>query len=562
MKQSPLFGISALFAAVALGLTGCDKPAAPTDTADKAPTDHTTKAGAVIDRNTADLAPVQEVSIDNSAEPESLDPHKVSGVPESNLIRQMFVGLVSTDIDGKTIGGMAESWDNKDNLVWTFKLRDAKWSNGDPVTAQDFVYSWQRLIDPATASPYASYLDDARVLNAKEIMDGKAKPSELGVRAIDDKTFEVTLSEPVPYFADMLIHTSVKPVHKATVEKFGEKWTDPANIVVNGPYKLTAWQVNDRITMDRNSAYYDDANTKINRVHFLPITDDVASYNRFKTGELDVGHIPIEQFTVAKTEIGDQLKVRPSLCVYYYEMNNQKPPFNDPRVREAFKLATDRETIANKILAQGQMPAYQLTPPAVNGNVKFTPEWQSLDRAKRLERARQLLTEAGYGDAKPLKFDMLYNTSESHKKIAVAAASFWQEIMPSVKVNLVNQEWKTYLDTKQAGNFQMARAGWCADYNEASSFLNTFKSNNSNNYGHYKNENYDALLLKTLQPAVSDDQRSALYIEAEKTLDADSGTIPIYHYVAVSAVKPYVLNYTGNDALDNYQVKDWAIAKH
>lgn len=240
--------------ALSMMLVGCGDKSASNNSA------------ANIDPNV--LADKQELVINNGAEPESLDPHKVSGVPESNILRQMFVGLTTTDPDGKTIPGMAESWESADNKVWTFKIRDAKWSNGDPVTAEDFVYSFRRVVDPNTASPYASYLADDKVLNAQEVIDGKVKPDALGVKALDEKTLQVTLSEPVPYFPDTLIHTSVKPVPQKVVEKFGEKWTDPANIVVNGPYKISEWQVNDKIVLERNESYYDNANTTLEKLRY------------------------------------------------------------------------------------------------------------------------------------------------------------------------------------------------------------------------------------------------------------------------------------------------------
>lgn len=510
------------------------------------------------------LADTQAITINNGTEPESLDPHKVSGVPESNLLRQMLVGLVTTDPDGKTTAGMATEWSSDDNKVWTFKLRDAKWSNGDAVTANDFVYSLRRVVDPTTASPYASYLADAKVVNAQDIIDGKVKTDSLGVKAIDDKTLEITLSEPVPYFPDMLIHTSVKPVHQKTVEEFGDKWTDPANIVVNGAYKLKEWKVNDKIVLERNASYYDDANTKIDTVTFLPISENTTDVARYKAGEIDMTYneLPPEQFNQLKSEFGSQVHISPSLCTYYYEFNTVKPPFDDVRVRRALALALDRNIITDKVIGQGQTPAYQFTPPATNGNLKFSPDWEALEQAKRVEEAKKLLTEAGYGDSKPLKFELLYNTNENHKKIAVAVASLWKETLGSVEVTLTNQEWKTYLDARREGNYQVARAGWCGDYNEASTFLNILKSGNSNNHGKYSSQAFDNAMTQTLVAGVDEAQRTNLYNQAEAQLDADMPLLQIYHYVNPRMIKPYVIGFTGNDALDNWQVKDMSIAKH
>ncbi|WP_312752552.1 ABC transporter substrate-binding protein [Psychrobacter sanguinis] len=519
-------------------------------------------SAANIDPNV--LADKQELVINNGAEPESLDPHKVSGVPESNILRQMFVGLTTTDPDGKTIPGMAESWESADNKVWTFKIRDAKWSNGDPVTAEDFVYSFRRVVDPNTASPYASYLADDKVLNAQEVIDGKVKPDALGVKALDEKTLQVTLSEPVPYFPDTLIHTSVKPVPQKVVEKFGEKWTDPANIVVNGPYKISEWQVNDKIVLERNESYYDNANTTLEKITLLAIASSTTDVARYQAGEIDITYneVPPEQFASLKEQLGDQLQVSPMLCTYYYEFNTVKPPFNDARVRRALALALDRNTISDKVVGQGQTPAYQLTPVATNGMQNNTPEWQSWDQAKRVEEAKKLLKEAGYSESKPLKFELLYNTNDNHKKIAVAASSLWKQSLGFVDVSLINKEWKTYLDTRRNGNYQVARAGWCGDYNEPSTFLNIVKTGNSNNQGKYSSANFDSLMTQTLKAGVTPEQRAGIYQQAEAQLDADMPNINVYHYVSPRLIKPYVVGFSTKDPLDNWQAKDLKVAKH
>lgn len=436
--------------------------------------------------------------------------------------------------------------------------------NDDPVTAEDFVYSMRRLVDPNTASPYSSYLVDAKVVGADQIVDGKAGIETLGVKAIDDKTLQITLSEPVPYFPDMLIHNSVKPVHKKTVEAFGDKWTAPENIVVNGPYKPTQWQINDKIVLTRNASYYDDANTTIDTVTFLPIPSSTTDVARYQAGEIDVTYneIPTEQFASLKEQVGDQLTVSPYLCTYYYEFNTVKPPFNDPNVRRALALALDRDTIADKVIGQGQMAAYQLTPPATNGDIANSPEWSTWDQEKRVTEAKKLLTEAGYSDSNPLTFELLYNTNDNHKKTAVAATSLWKQALGFVDVTLTNKEWKTYLDTRRNGNYQIARAGWCGDYNEASAFLNIAKSDNSGNYGKYNNANFDSLMAQTLKAGVSPEQRANLYKQAEAQLDQDMGLLNIYHYVSPRLVKPYVIGFPTKDILDNWQVKNLSIAKH
>lgn len=509
------------------------------------------------------LAEKQTLVRNNGSEVQSLDPHKIEGVPESNINRDLFEGLLISDVDGKPSPGVAEKWENKDFKVWTFHLRkDAKWSDGTPVTAQDFVYSWQRLANPNTASPYASYLQYGHIVNIDDIIAGKKPVTDLGVKALDDHTFEVTLSEPVPYFYKLLVHSSVSPVPRAAVEKFGEKWTQPANIVTNGAYKLKDWVVNERIVLERNTNYWDNAKTVINQVTYLPISSEVTDVNRYRSGEIDMtyNNMPIELFQKLKKEIPNEVHVDPYLCTYYYEINNQKAPFNDVRVRTALKLALDRDIIVNKVKNQGDLPAYSFTPPYTDGAKLVEPEWFKWSQEKRNEEAKKLLAEAGYTAEKPLTFDLLYNTSDLHKKLAIAAASIWKKNL-GANVKLENQEWKTFLDTRHQGNYDVSRAGWCADYNEPTSFLNMVLSDSSNNTVHYKSPAFDKLIADTLK--VTDEaQRSELYSKAEQQLDKDSAIVPVYYYVNARLVKPWVGGYSGKDPMDNIHVKDLYIIKH
>lgn len=509
------------------------------------------------------LAEKQTLVRNNGSEVQSLDPHKIEGVPESNINRDLFEGLLISDVDGKPSPGVAEKWENKDFKVWTFHLRkDAKWSDGTPVTAQDFVYSWQRLANPNTASPYASYLQYGHIVNIDDIIAGKKPITDLGVKALDDHTFEVTLSEPVPYFYKLLVHSSVSPVPRAAVEKFGEKWTQPANIVTNGAYKLKDWVVNERIVLERNTNYWDNAKTVINQVTYLPISSEVTDVNRYRSGEIDMtyNNMPIELFQKLKKEIPNEVHVDPYLCTYYYEINNQKAPFNDVRVRTALKLALDRDIIVNKVKNQGDLPAYSFTPPYTDGAKLVEPEWFKWSQEKRNEEAKKLLAEAGYTAEKPLTFDLLYNTSDLHKKLAIAAASIWKKNL-GANVRLENQEWKTFLDTRHQGNYDVSRAGWCAGYNEPTSFLNMVLSDSSNNTVHYKSPAFDKLIADTLK--VTDEaQRSELYSKAEQQLDKDSAIVPVYYYVNARLVKPWVGGYSGKDPMDNIHVKDLYIIKH
>ncbi|APZ06722.1 MULTISPECIES: oligopeptide ABC transporter substrate-binding protein OppA [Kosakonia] len=509
------------------------------------------------------LAEKQTLVRNNGAEVQSLDPHKIEGVPESNVSRDLFEGLLISDVEGHPTAGVAEKWENKDFKVWTFHLRkNAKWSDGTPVTAHDFVYSWQRLADPKTASPYASYLQYGHIANIDDVIAGKKPTSELGVKAIDDNTFEVTLSEPVPYFYKLLVHPSVSAVPKAAIEKFGDKWTQPANIVTNGAYKLKDWVVNERIVLERNTNYWDNDKTVITQVTYLPISAEVTDVNRYRSGEIDMtyNNMPIELFQKLKKEIPKEVHVDPYLCTYYYEINNQKAPFTDVRVRTALKLALDRDIIVNKVKNQGDLPAYSYTPPYTDGAKLTEPAWFKMTQEQRNAEAKKLLAEAGYTADKPLSFSLLYNTSDLHKKLAIAVASIWKKNL-GANVKLENQEWKTFLDTRHQGTFDVARAGWCADYNEPTSFLNTMLSDSSNNTAHYKSPAFDKLIGDTLK--VTDEaQRAELYSKAEQQLDKDSAIVPVYYYVNARLVKPWVGGYTGKDPLDNIYVKNLYIIKH
>lgn len=552
----------AIALATILGLTACggDKKSETSENKTESKAEQSTSENKDANASTSTGG---TITINNGSEPESIDPQLAVSVQAANIARQFLEGLTVVDNDGNLVGGMASEWSSPDNKVWTFKLKDAKWSNGDPVTAHDFVYSFKRLVDPNTGSDYASYLEDAKVLNAGDIIAGKAKPDTLGVKAIDDKTFEVTLSEAVPYLPDMMIHSSVYPVHQKTVEAHKEKWTNPENIVVNGAYKPSEWTVNEKIVLEKNPSYHDAGNVKLDKLVVLPIPSATTDVQRYQAGEIDItaSELPPEQFESLKKELGDELKTADTLCTYYYDMNHQKAPFNDVRVRKALALALDKDTITNKVMGQGQKIAYQLTPSMTKGNVNYTPEWQAWDKTKRIEEAKKLLTEAGYSAEKPLKFELLYDTNESHKKIAVAATSLWKEALGFVEVSLTNQEWKTYLDSRSGGKYEMARARWCGDYNEASTFLNLFKSNNTNNWSRFNNAEYDALLLKTLDPSIDEAGRSKLYVEAEGIMDKETAQIPIFTYANVRLVKPHVQGYSNKDPLNQWHAKYWSVAK-
>ncbi|HDX9183876.1 ABC transporter substrate-binding protein [Klebsiella michiganensis] len=507
------------------------------------------------------LAEKQELVRNNGSEPSSLDPHKVESDVENNIISDLFEGLVSVSPAGEIEPRLAEKWENKDNTVWTFHLRPGvTWSDGTAITAQDIVWSWQRLVSPLTASPYASYPGNMHIVNGAEIAQGQKAPETLGVKAIDDATLEVTLTQPNAAFLAMLAHPSLVPLDKVLISRYGDKWTKPEHIVTSGPYKLSQWVVNERIVAERNPRYWDNAHTVINKVTYLPISSETADVNRYKAGEIDIVYtVPINQFAQLKKTMGDQLDVSPQLATYYYEFNTTRPPFNDPRVRRALNMALDKDIIAEKVLGQGQRPAWLISQPDIGGVKLHNPEYASWPREKRIAEAKKLLSEAGYNETHPLVFNLLYNTSESHQRIAIAASSMWKKNL-GVEAKLQNQEWKTMLDAMHTHNFDAVRYAWIADYDDAATFLNNFRTGDSENTSQYSNPAYDEA-LRNAAKASDTTARGKFYQQAEDLLGQDVPAIPVYHYVRTHLVKPWVGGFM-SDKLGYYYTKDMYIKKH
>ncbi|MDE1460685.1 peptide ABC transporter substrate-binding protein [Spartinivicinus poritis] len=489
------------------------------------------------------------------AEPSSLDPQLVEGSPGGFVVRDLFEGLVTEDDTGKIVPGQAASWTvSKDKTIYTFTLRDnARWSNGEPVTANDFVFTFRRAVDPQLGSSYGWYMDLIGIKHADAIIKGKLKPTALGIRAIDQKTLEITLKHPLSYFIKTLAHYTTFPVHPATVKKHGEKWTQPEHIVTNGPYKLTKWVVNERMEAKRNPYYWDNSNTIIEQVTFLPIESANTELNRYKAGELHwTREIPEDHFNNLKKTIAAEVKSHGIASTYFYSFNTQTKPFNDVRIRKALYLAMDRDILANKVLGMGEIPAYSLTPPYIDGYVAINNPYANMSQQQRNTEARQLLAEAGYHKSKPLTFELLYNTNESHKRIALAASAMWKQNLKYVKVNLINQEWKTFLSTKRQGQFELARYGWNGDYNEPSTMLSVMASTSGANDGKYNSPQYDELLTK----AATAKDPSPYYQQAEKLLITDFPIIPFYYYVSRNLLKPNVKGYLNKNPLNNMYTKN------
>jgi oligopeptide transport system substrate-binding protein len=483
----------------------------------------------------------------NGAEPESLDPHKATGVPEANIIFDMLEGLTTRTADAQVGPGMASSWEvSDDGTVYTFHLRDAKWSNGDPVTADDFVFSFQRAVSPATASDYAPIL--SVIKNADAITKGDEKDlTKLGVEAVDPKTVKITLNASTPYFLGLLAHNIAFPVHKATVEKFGDKWTRPGNSVVNGPYMIQEWTPQSRIVLVKNPNYYDAANVKIDKIIYYPTEDVAEELKRFRAGELDVTYeAPSDQIKWAEANLKDEFHNTPYLGTYYYIINLTRDPLGkDLKLRQALSMAIDRDILTEKITQGGEVPAYSWVPPGIAGYTQQKFDYAGMSAAERIEAAKKLYAEAGYGPDKPLKVEILYNTNENHRKIAVAIAAMWHQFL-GVDATLTNQEWKVYLDTRDKKDFQIARAAWIGDYPDPINFLDMFESTAGNrNDAGYNNPKYDDLLKQSATTA-DPQARFKLLEQAEKTFLDDQAIIPIYHYTTKQLVSKKVSGWQDN----------------
>jgi oligopeptide transport system substrate-binding protein len=487
----------------------------------------------------------------------SIDPGLMEDVEGGHIARQLFEGLYNQDAQGNVIPGVAtEHTVSEDGLTYTFNLRpEAKWSNGEPVTANDFVYAWRRAADPATASPYSWYIELMKVENAGAVVAGEAAPDTLGVRAVDDHTLEVKLTQPIPYFPQMVTHYTAFPVPQAVIEQHGDAWTQPGNMVGNGAYMLSERVPQERIVMTRNENYWDNANTIIDTVTALVINDETQGLTRWEAGELDQTDVPIGQFPRLQGEYPDETFAVPNLCTYFYHVNmrdNAPEALKDPRVREALNLAIDRDVIADSILAAGQEPAYTLTHWATAGwEVPEMPA-ATMTQEERNTRAQELLAEAGFGpEGEPLTLEIMYNTDQAHQQLAVAIGQMWKQTL-GVDTTLANQEWQTYLDTRKQGGFQLARAGWCADYNEASSFLDVMTSDNESNDSAYKNPEFDALM----EESRTAEDPLPLYQQAEEMLARDLPILPIYFYSEDFLMDSSIKGYPLENAQENWYAKD------
>ena len=485
----------------------------------------------------------------------TLDPDLSTSKDGNDVLQQMFDGLYQQDDHGNLVPAMAKSFDvSDDKLTYTFHLRDENWSNGDPVTAQDFVYAWRRLADPKTASEYAWYIELMQVKNAHDVIQGDKPVTDLGVKALDDHTLQVTLETPIPYFRQMLVLSSTFPVPEKVVEKYGSDWTKPENMVSNGAYTLKSWKIGESIEMTKNDKYWDAANTTLTDLKFIPIQDLNQALTRYQAGELDFVQTPAGQYPRLKKEYPDQAHAPPRSCVYAYRFNvgpNGPEALKDVKVRKALSYAINRNVIIDKILKGGQKPAYSWTHWATAGfkapNIAYA-DWTDKERT---DKAKELLKEAGYGPDHPLKLRIMYNTSSDHKKIAIAVQQFWKQI--GVDATLENFEWKVYLDKLNTQHdFDVARTAWCADYNEASTYLDVNTSWSDQNSGQWKNAEYDKLMKDSKTAA----DPEADYTKAEQILAQEMPLAPIYDYSLPMLLNAHIKGYPFDNVQLNWYAKN------
>jgi oligopeptide transport system substrate-binding protein len=505
------------------------------------------------------LHPTQELTRNNGSEPETLDPALAEGVPANNIIRDLFEGLTAVDSSGGIVPGVAESWRQTNPTTWVFKLRkDAKWSNGEAVTTEDFVWSMRRFVDPATASKYASTYGRF-IANGADIVEGKKKPEELGVKAVDKYTLEITTAFPVNFLPDVVSNLQLGPVHRATVEKFGKAWTKPGNMVSNGAFVMSDWQVNSKVVVTKNPQYWDAKNVQLTKFTFLPVENGDADVKLYESGENDwVYQLPPGTYEKYKAQYPKEIRNAPMLGIRYYSLLNTDPVLKDIRVRKALSMAIDRNVLADKVTADGQVAVYGAIMHGTKGAEVTEYDWAKWPMDKRVAEAKKLLAAAGVQPGTKVKF--AYNTSEYHKKMALFVASEWKSKL-GIEMEMEAMEFKVLIKKRNDGDYQVARNGWVADYNDATTFLTLIECDSDQNS--HKNCNREAQkLIDQGNASLDSKKRTQLLTQAAKMIMDDYPMIPLLQYTVPRLVKSYVGGYSQTNALDRYRGKELYIIKH
>ncbi len=491
----------------------------------------------------------QVFRINNMVEPESLDPGVVTGVPEHRILSNVFEGLTITDPkDLSPRPGMAASWAvSRDGMIYTFKLREARWTDGRPVTAHDFVYSWERVLNPKMGAKYAQqlfYLKKGEEYNKGRITDF----SQVGVKALDDRTLQVTLRCPTAYFLDLTSFYTLYPVPRWVVEAHGKDWAKPGHLVSNGPFRLVSWVPQKELVLEKNPLYWDAANIKLQKVVFLPTDDVNTAFKQFLAGESDwVPEVPTPQIDAARGRA--EFYVSPYLGTYYFRFNVTKPPVNDIRVRKAMSMSVDRESLTKFVTKAGQIPSSAFVPSGIRGyeGVNGLP----FDVAA----AKKLLSEAGYPDGKGFpRVELLYNTNELHRVITEAVQQMWKDNL-GIQVDLVNVEWKVYLARQGSLDYQISRSGWIGDYVDPNTFLDLWITGGGNNQTGWSNRRYDDLIGQAACKIVNAKDRGRALREAERILVEDEVPIlPLFTYVNMGMLSRRVKGWYPN-ILDQHPLK-------
>jgi oligopeptide transport system substrate-binding protein len=501
------------------------------------------------------LADEQVVFRGNGEEPETLDPHQAVGVPTSHILRDLFEGLTAESPEGDIIPGAALRWNISRNArTYTFYLRrDLTWSNGDPLTAEDFVYSLRRAANPATAANSARML--LPIMNAREVLAGELPVEELGVSLLDEFTLQITLTGPTPYFLGLLAHPIAYPVNRRSLEQFGDQFSRPGNLVSNGAYVLAQWVPRVEIVLEKNPAFRESGLTLVERVHYLPIADHSTEIQAFRSGQIDwTNQVPNNQFKWLQKNYPDELVVSPWMGSYFFGFNLTREPFiHNPSLRMALVLAIDRHILTDKVAQFGEQPSFSLVPPGIEGYVPFSPEYADWTQDERNHEARRLYEQAGYSEDRPLRIEIRYNTSENHKKMALAVASMWKQVL-GVNVTLVNEEFRVFLQNRaQKVLTQVFVAGWISDYNDPYSFLEMFRTGHGRNDYGYSNSTFDALLDQVGTERIRA-RRERLMFEAERVLISDNVIIPLYTYVTKRLVSRQLKGWQ-NNVMDHHQTR-------
>ncbi len=505
------------------------------------------------------LHPSQTLIRNNGSEPETLDPALAESVGANNITRDLFESLTANDAAGKTVPGVAENWRQTDPTTWVFKLRkNAKWSNGDPVTADDFVFGIRRFVDPKTASTYAATFG-IFLLNGPEVVKGSKPPSAIGVKAIDKLTLEVKTAFPVSFLPELMSNNNLGPIHKASLDLHGKDWTKPGKLVSNGAYLLKEWQVNNRVVIEKNPQYWDAANVQLSKVTYLPVEDGYADVKLYESGENEwVYQLPPGTYDKYRVQYPKEIRNSPMIGLRYYSYQTQDPAFKDVRVRKALSMVIDRDILSQRVTADGQAPAYSVMVKGTNGADVTPYDWAGWPMDKRVAEAKNLLQQAG---VKPgTKFVFSYNTSEYHKKMAVFAASEWKTKL-GLNIETESMEFKVLLKKRHDGEFQMARNGWTADYNDATTFLALVRCDSDQNNNFNCNRQAEELINQGSQ-STDPAKRRALLTQASKMIMEDYPIIPLLQYSLPRLVKSYVGGYSLENAQDRFRSKDLYIIKH